>query len=83
MNELYMNKAMLNPAKNNGQTMGKYTLFRTPEEIELYRNGNDPWRYPNTDWYAATFKNWSPQRVHKCITGRRFGQISVFRKLRS
>lgn len=64
MNELYMNKAMLNPAKNNGQTMGEYTLFRTPEEIELYRNGSDPWRYPNTDWYAATFKNWSPQRVH-------------------
>lgn len=56
MNELYMNKAMLNPAKNNGQTMGEYTLFRTPEEIELYRNGSDPWRYPNTDWYAATFK---------------------------
>ena len=64
VNELYMNKAMLNPAKNNGQTMGDYTLFRTPEEIELYRNGSDPWRYPNTDWYAATFKNWSPQRVH-------------------
>lgn len=64
MNELYMNKAMLNPAKNNGQTMGEYTLFRTPEDIELYRNGSDPWRYPNTDWYAATFKNWSPQRVH-------------------
>ena len=64
VNELYMNKAMLNPAKNTGQTMGDYTLFRTPEEIELYRNGSDPWRYPNTDWYAATFKNWSPQRVH-------------------
>ncbi|WP_293731822.1 TonB-dependent receptor [uncultured Parabacteroides sp.] len=64
MNELYMNKAMLNPAKNNGQTMGDYTLFKTPEEIEFYRNGSDPWRYPNTDWYAATFKNWSPQRVH-------------------
>lgn len=64
MNELYMDKAMLNPAKNGGKTMGDYTLFRTPEEIELYRNGSDPWRYPNTDWYAATFKNWSPQRVH-------------------
>lgn len=64
MNELYMNKAMLNPAKNDGKTMGDYTLFRTPEEIELYRNGSDPWRYPNTDWYAATFKDWSPQRVH-------------------
>lgn len=64
MNELYMNKAMLNPALNDGKTMGDYTLFKTPEQIEFHRNGSDPWRYPNTDWYAATFKNWSPQRVH-------------------
>lgn len=64
MNELAMNQAMLNPALNDGKTMRDYTLFKTPEEIELYRNGSDPWRYPNTDWYAATFKNWSPQRIH-------------------
>ncbi|MEB2774739.1 TonB-dependent receptor [Algoriphagus sp. D3-2-R+10] len=33
----------------------------TPEEIELYRNGSDPWNYPNTDWYGETLKTWSPQ----------------------
>ncbi len=33
----------------------------TPEEIELYRNGSDPWNYPDTDWYGETLKNWSPQ----------------------
>ena len=50
MNELYMNKAMKNPAKNNGVGMGDYTLFATQEEIQKYRDGSDPWRYPNTDW---------------------------------
>ena len=38
MNRLYMNKAMLNPAKITVRPWGEYTLFRTPEEIELYRN---------------------------------------------
>ncbi|WP_026955876.1 SusC/RagA family TonB-linked outer membrane protein [Algoriphagus vanfongensis] len=33
----------------------------TPEELELYRNGSDPWYYPNTDWYGETLKTWSPQ----------------------
>lgn len=33
----------------------------TPEELELYRNGSDPWFYPNTDWYGETLKTWSPQ----------------------
>lgn len=33
----------------------------TPEELELYSNGSDPWHYPNTDWYGETLKTWSPQ----------------------
>ncbi|WP_255584689.1 TonB-dependent receptor [Zunongwangia sp. SCSIO 43204] len=33
----------------------------TQEEIELYRNGSDPWRYPDTDWYEETLKPWSAQ----------------------
>ncbi|WP_268033265.1 SusC/RagA family TonB-linked outer membrane protein [Algoriphagus sp. PAP.12] len=33
----------------------------TPEELELYKNGSDPWFYPNTDWYGETLKTWSPQ----------------------
>lgn len=28
----------------------------TDEEIQKFRNGSDPWNYPNTDWYAATIK---------------------------
>ncbi|WKN33911.1 TonB-dependent receptor [Porifericola rhodea] len=36
----------------------------TPEDFELFRNGSDPWGHPNTDWYDATLKNWSPQVQH-------------------
>ncbi|WP_297336457.1 TonB-dependent receptor [Algoriphagus sp.] len=51
------------------QTSGEYTRPNgqvrnapyTPEDLELYRNGSDPWGHPNTDWYRETLKTWSPQ----------------------
>ncbi len=36
----------------------------SPAEIQKYKDGSDPWLYPNTDWYDATLKNWSPQVRH-------------------
>ena len=36
----------------------------SPEDIEMYRAGTDPWNYPNTDWYRETLKTWSPQVRH-------------------
>jgi TonB-linked SusC/RagA family outer membrane protein len=42
----------------------------SPEDIQKYRDGSDPWLYPNTDWYGATLKNWSPQARHNLqLTG--------------
>ncbi|MFC3416546.1 SusC/RagA family TonB-linked outer membrane protein [Algoriphagus hitonicola] len=51
------------------QTSGEYTRPNgqvrnapyTPEDLELYRNGTDPWGHPDTDWYGETLKTWSPQ----------------------
>ncbi|SDC94637.1 TonB-linked outer membrane protein, SusC/RagA family [Algoriphagus faecimaris] len=51
------------------QSTGEYTRPNgqvrnapyTPEDLELYRNGSDPWGHPNTDWYRETLKTWSPQ----------------------
>ncbi|WP_207219938.1 SusC/RagA family TonB-linked outer membrane protein [Emticicia agri] len=41
-----------------------------PAEIQKYADGSDPWLYPNTDWYAATLKDWSPQSRHNVqLTG--------------
>ena len=36
----------------------------TPKDIQQYADGSDPWLHPNTDWYAATLKPWSPQTQH-------------------
>lgn len=33
----------------------------TAEDLALYRNGQDPWGHPNTDWFKETLKSWSPQ----------------------
>ena len=35
----------------------------TDEEIQKFRNGSDPWRYPNTDWFDAVIKPRSAQNV--------------------
>jgi TonB-dependent starch-binding outer membrane protein SusC len=34
----------------------------TAEEIQKFRDGSDPWKYPNTDWFSAVLKPWSAQR---------------------
>ncbi len=36
----------------------------TPDALAQYRAGDDPWNYPNTDWYGETLKTWSPQSRH-------------------
>ena len=42
----------------------------TPEERQKYADGSDPLRYPNTDWFSSTLKNWSPQQRHNLqLTG--------------
>jgi TonB-linked SusC/RagA family outer membrane protein len=33
----------------------------TTEEIQKFKDGSDPWRYPNTDWFSAVFKSSTPQ----------------------
>lgn len=36
----------------------------SPKDIQQYGDGSDPWLHPNTDWYKATLKTWSPQTQH-------------------
>lgn len=30
-------------------------------EIAKFADGSEPWLYPNTDWFAATYKDWAKQ----------------------
>jgi TonB-linked outer membrane protein, SusC/RagA family len=36
----------------------------SPTDIQKHADGSDIWRYPNTDWFKTTLKNWSPQQRH-------------------
>ena len=35
-----------------------------PDDIKKYADGSDPWGHPNTNWFDATLKEWSPQSRH-------------------
>lgn len=60
-NELIVNDGMINPLYGESIVLPPW---KTQEEIQKYRDGSDPWRYPNTDWVKETYANWSPQRSH-------------------
>jgi TonB-linked SusC/RagA family outer membrane protein len=36
----------------------------SPDDIKKFQDGSDPWAHPNTDWFGAALKNWSPQSRH-------------------
>ncbi len=36
----------------------------SPEAVKGYATGNNPWLYPDTDWFGDAFKTWSPQARH-------------------
>lgn len=61
--------------KNTGQYIrtddgALFTGVYRPEEIQTFRDGSDPLRYPNTDWFKTTLKKWSPQQRHNIqLTG--------------
>lgn len=36
----------------------------SPEAVQAHGDGSDPYLYPDTDWFADTFKDWSLQQRH-------------------
>ncbi len=36
----------------------------TPDDLKKFNDGSDPWGHPNTDWFGAALKTWSPQSRH-------------------
>ena len=51
----------------------------TAEEIELFRNGSDQWRYPNTDWYSEVIKDVSVQdNLNLSISGGTADGVKYF-----
>lgn len=55
---------MINEINEYAGRADKYT----PEDLELYKNGTDPWTHPNTDWFKEVLKPWS---------GQNYGNVSL------
>ncbi len=36
----------------------------TDADIDLFRNGKDPWKHPDTDWYGDLIKKWTTTYRH-------------------
>jgi TonB-linked SusC/RagA family outer membrane protein len=51
---------MLNEIALYNGSPAKYT----PEEIQKFSDGSDPWKYPNTNWFDATLKKHSQQNAY-------------------
>ncbi len=55
---------------NEIDTYAGNTPRYTADEIKKYADGSDPWSYPNTDWFAETLKDWSPQsNINASVSG--------------
>lgn len=46
---------------DNGNVL---TAAYRPDEMQKFKDGSDPLKYPNTDWFKTTLKDWSPQQRH-------------------
>ncbi|RZL20305.1 MAG: TonB-dependent receptor [Pedobacter sp.] len=43
---------------------GRLVPEYSPEVRRQYADGSNPLLYPNTDWFASTIRNWTPQQRH-------------------
>jgi TonB-dependent starch-binding outer membrane protein SusC len=50
----------------------------TPDQIQKFADGSDPWKYPNTDWYGATFKPSAMQQTANFSVTGGFESLKYF-----
>jgi TonB-linked SusC/RagA family outer membrane protein len=56
----YKTKGSFDYLDDAGKPATSFAPFKT-EDIAKYADGSDPWGHPNTDWFDAVLKKWSPQ----------------------
>ena len=44
--------------------VGTLNANYSPDAVAKYKDGSDPWGYPNTDWFGDAFRTWAPQTRH-------------------
>lgn len=59
------------------QSLGAPPLY-TQDQIDLFRSGTDPLRYPNTNWIDAITRSRAPQMEHRVDVSGGTGEIRYF-----
>jgi TonB-dependent starch-binding outer membrane protein SusC len=59
------------------QSLGNPALY-TQEQIETFRSGSDPLRYPNTNWIKAVTRPRAPQGEHRMDVSGGTGAVQYF-----
>ena len=69
----FMTPTMLPDVTNAGEYATMLSEYQVAEgkarkytdaDIELFKNGKDPWEHPNTDWYGDLIKQWTTTTRH-------------------
>ena len=95
MNELPIYKAIpageWSAASSSIRTTGNYTSKTagvnplnanySPKALAGFASGNDPWHYPNTDWFGDAFKTWAGQSRHNLTLSGGSENVKYFTSL--
>lgn len=78
-------------AWNSIQTTGTYTSPTpgigtlnanfSPEAVQKYADGSDPWGFPDTDWFGDAFQDWAPQSRHNLMISGGSENVTYFGSL--
>lgn len=69
---------MLNEISYYNNPAGGRNQRYTADEIQKYRDGSDPWLYPNTDWFKEVIKPLSFQTSNHISVSGNSGKIGYF-----
>jgi TonB-linked SusC/RagA family outer membrane protein len=77
-------------AQNGFRSGGDYTIpgsgevvnaAFSPETVAGHTNSTDPWLFPDTDWFGATFRDWAEQSRHNLSVSGGSEKINYYTSL--
>ncbi len=61
--------------------IGSLSANFSPDAVQKHQDGSDPWGFPDSDWFGATFKDWSAQKRHHLGIGGGSEKVQYYASL--
>ena len=72
-----INSTGMYTANDGSEVFARYA----PDAIALHASGEDPWGYPDTDWFGDAFKTWAPQQRYNLSVNGGGPKVKYFASL--